>query len=76
VASAIWEIPFARDTQGLKRTLPHGWQVNGITTANSGTPFTIYDRANVALQASSPPISGYFASRPNLLAILVAERAP
>jgi hypothetical protein len=67
VASAIWEIPFARGTQGLARVLLHGWQVNSIATANSGTPFTVYDSANVALEASSPPISGYFASRPDLV---------
>ena len=36
-------------------------------TANTGTPFTVYDTANVALQATSPPISGYGASRPDLI---------
>ena len=34
---------------------------------NSGTPFTVSDSANVALQANSPPISGFAASRPNLV---------
>jgi len=43
------------------------WQVNGIATINSGTPFTVSDSANVALQANSPPISGFPASRPNLV---------
>jgi hypothetical protein len=42
--------------------------VNAIVTANSSTPFTVYDTANVALQATSPPISGYAASRPDLIA--------
>jgi hypothetical protein len=27
----------------------------------------VYDSTNVSLQASSPPISGYFASRPNVI---------
>jgi hypothetical protein len=67
VASAIWEIPFGRSTTGAARVLLHGWQLNSVATANSGTPFTVYDSANVALQASSPPISGYFASRPDLI---------
>ena len=40
--------------------------MNGISTFNSGTPFTVTDSANVALQANSPPISGFPASRPNL----------
>jgi hypothetical protein len=36
-------------------------------TANTGTPFTVYDTANVALQATSPADSGYAASRPDLI---------
>ncbi len=36
-------------------------------THNSGTPFTVSDSANVSLQANSPPISGFAASRPNLV---------
>ncbi len=44
-----------------------GWQVNVILAHNSGTPFTVSDSANVALQANSPPISGFPASRPNLV---------
>ena len=67
VASGIWEVPFAKNTQGVTRVLFNGWQVNTIVTANSATPFTVYDTANVALQASSPPISGYAASRPDLV---------
>ena len=43
------------------------WQVNLIATRNSATPFTVYDSTNVSLQANSPPISGYPASRPNLV---------
>ncbi|HWB96467.1 MAG TPA: hypothetical protein VG672_07185, partial [Bryobacteraceae bacterium] len=65
VASGTWELPFARNSRGLARTLFHGWQLNTIITTNSGTPFTVYDSANVSLQPSAPPITGYFASRPN-----------
>lgn len=67
VASGLWEIRFADRTTGITRALLHGWQINAIATANSGTPFTVYDTANVALQATSPPISGYAASRPDLV---------
>jgi Carboxypeptidase regulatory-like domain len=67
VASATWEIPFARHTKGVKKVFLDGWQLNGIATANSATPFTVYDSNNVSLQASAPPISGFFASRPNLV---------
>jgi len=66
-ASASWEIPFARKTHGFRKTLLDGWQLNGIASANSATPYTVYDSANVSLQASAPPISGFFASRPNLV---------
>jgi outer membrane receptor protein involved in Fe transport len=68
VASGSWELPFARKSEGLTRTIFGGWQANGIFTANSGTPFTVYDSANVALQPSAPPITGYFASRPDAVA--------
>ena len=39
--------------------------VNGITTAMSNTPFTVYDSANPSVQGSAPEISGFFSSRPN-----------
>ena len=67
VASAMWELPFAKHTGRLANQLLDGWQLNGIATANSATPFTVYDSTNVSLQASSPPISGYYASRPNVI---------
>ncbi len=67
VGSGLWQLPFARKSSDLTATLLRGWQVNGIITANTGTPFTVYDTANVALQASSPPITGYAASRPDLI---------
>jgi hypothetical protein len=66
VASATWAIPFAHGMNGVKGELLDGWQLNLIAIANSRTPYTVYDSNNVSLQASAPPISGYFASRPNL----------
>ena len=64
VASASWKprSPIAR--RAAVRAIFGGWQVNAIATHNSGTPFTVSDSANVALQANSPPISGFPASRP------------
>ena len=66
VASLMWQVPFARHTTGVVKTLLDDWQLNGIAVANSASPFTVYDSTNVSLQASSPPISGYAASRPNI----------
>jgi hypothetical protein len=67
VASGDWHLPFGNRLTGLAKTFLYGWQVNLIASANSGTPFTVYDSANVSLQASSPPLSAYFASRPDLV---------
>jgi len=67
VASGSWKLPFARHSTGLTGVLLRGWQLNSIVSANSGTPFTVYDSANVALQPTNPPITGYFASRPDLI---------
>ena len=60
VASGTWELPFGNDLRGLARTLLQGWQTNGIATISSGTPFTVYDSANVSMQGSHPPVSGFF----------------
>ena len=41
--------------------------MNTIASFSSGTPFTVYDSANVALQGSSPEITGFYSSRPDLI---------
>ncbi len=66
VASASWMLPSLASAASPVRVVLGGWQLNAIATHNSGTPFTVSDSANVALQANSPPISGFPASRPNL----------
>jgi hypothetical protein len=60
VFSGTYEIP-AR----VAKAVLGGWQVNMIASFSSGTPFTVYDSANVALQGSSPEITGFYSSRPN-----------
>jgi len=67
VASVSWLPRVPDGLPAAARAVLGGWQVNGIATYNSGTPFTVSDSANVALQANSPPISGFPASRPNLI---------
>jgi hypothetical protein len=62
VLSGTWEIPGAKG-----HALLGGWQLNGIMTAASGTPFTVFDSANVAGQASHPPVSGFAGSRPDVV---------
>ncbi|MGE5645727.1 MAG: carboxypeptidase regulatory-like domain-containing protein [Acidobacteriota bacterium] len=67
VMSASWEIPGPKSLGGAGRALLAGWQLNGIAVASSGTPFTVFDSANVAGQASHPPLSGFAASRPDVV---------
>jgi len=67
VASASWMPHVSSGAPTTVRALFAGWQLNGIANYNSGTPFTVSDSANVALQANSPPISGFPASRPNVV---------
>ena len=66
VASGSYEIQFAGGP-ALVRKMFAGWQINVIASHNSSPPFTVYDSTNVSLQANSPPISGYPASRPDLV---------
>jgi hypothetical protein len=63
VASGSWRLPEPR----ALRAVFGGWQLNGIATVSSGTPFTVYDSANVSLQGSHPEISGFFSSRPDVI---------
>jgi hypothetical protein len=67
VLSGSWEIPVAQGLAGWKKALLANWQLNGITNITSGTPFTVFDSANVSLQANHPPVSGFYASRPDVV---------
>ena len=67
VASASWEPRVPASMGGAWRAVLDGWQLSLIATHNSGTPFTVSDSTNVSLQANSPPISGFAASRPNVI---------
>ncbi len=67
VLSGSWEIPTPRPLGGVAKAVLGGWQFNAIGTASTGTPFTVFDSANVAGQASHPPISGFSGSRPDVV---------
>lgn len=41
VANWSYELPFARSSTGFTGVLVKGWQLNGIVTAQSGTPFEV-----------------------------------
>jgi hypothetical protein len=67
VFSGSYALPFWKDAPLGAAFLLNGWQLNTITSFSSGTPFTVYDSANVALQGSAPEITGFYSSRPNLV---------
>jgi outer membrane receptor protein involved in Fe transport len=46
VMSGIWEVPLGREGSGLKRALLGDWSFNWLLTAQSGSPFTVYDCIN------------------------------
>ena len=66
--SGTYELPSWKAAPHSAAWLVNGWQFNGIGVFSSGTPFTVYDSANVALQGSSPEITGFYSSRPDLIA--------
>lgn len=67
VLSGSYEIPFRRNAPKAANVLLAEWQLNTIANFSSGTPFTVYDSANVALQGSSPEITGFYSSRPDVI---------
>jgi hypothetical protein len=67
VLSYQWELPFWKQPQGWYQQVLGGWQLNGIVTAMSGTPFTVFDSHDVSVQGGAPEITGFSANRPNLV---------
>jgi hypothetical protein len=53
VTSFLWELPFARAATGLKRAAFGGWQLNGILTLQSGTPFSVSAGTNRSLSGGA-----------------------
>lgn len=67
VLSYQWELPFWKHAHGWYQQALGGWQLNGIATVMSGTPFTVFDSNDVSVQGSAPEITGFSANRPNLV---------
>ncbi len=67
VLSYVWQMPFWSRPRYAYQRIFGGWQLNGIFTASTGTPFTVYDSSDPSLQGQSPEISGFFSDRPNLV---------
>jgi hypothetical protein len=67
VFSYQWSLPFFRQRHGCYQTVLGGWQLNGIATLMSGTPFTVFDSTDVSDQGGAPEITGFSANRPDLV---------
>jgi outer membrane receptor protein involved in Fe transport len=67
VASYDWALPFWNHPQNWYQSVLGGWQLDGIATLMSGTPFTVFDSNDVAAQGSAPEITGFSAQRPDLV---------
>ncbi len=67
VFSYQWSLPFWRQPQGWYQQVLGGWQLNGIATLMSGTPFTVFDSNDVSQQGGAPEVTGFSANRPNLV---------
>jgi len=67
VGSYEWMLPFWNHPQNWYQSVLGGWQLVGIGTLMSGTPFTVFDSNDVAAQGSAPEITGFSAQRPDLV---------
>jgi hypothetical protein len=67
VLSYEWSLPWWKEPQNWYQHILGNWQVNGITTFTSGTPFTVYDSQDVDLQGGAPEISRFSSNRPSLI---------
>ena len=67
VGSYVWALPFWNHPQNWYQRGLGGWQLDGIATLMSGTPFTVFDSNDVSAQGSAPEITGFSAQRPNLV---------
>jgi outer membrane receptor protein involved in Fe transport len=66
VLSYQWSIPYLQHSSTVYGHVLDNWQLNGILTAMSGTPFTVFDSNDPSMQGSAPEITGFAADRPNV----------
>lgn len=67
VFSYAWDLPFWTTGHEWYKHVLGGWQLNGIVTLMSGTPFTVFDSTDVSAQGSAPEITGFSSQRPDLV---------
>jgi len=67
VFSYTWSLPFWQKSQNWYQYALGNWQLGGIVTAMSGTPFTVFDSDDYSFQGGAPEITGFQANRPNVV---------
>src|SRR5580700_10518528 len=67
VFSGTYALPQWKNATKAAAMLVNGWQANIIASLSTGTPFTVYDSADVSQQGSAPEITGFYSSKPNLI---------
>ena len=67
VFNGTYALPQWKNASKAAALLVNGWQANIISTLSTGTPFSVYDSADVSQQGSAPEISGFYSSKPNLI---------
>jgi outer membrane receptor protein involved in Fe transport len=67
VLSYQWSLPFFQHSGDWYGKVLGNWQLNGIMTAMSGTPLTVFDSNDVSVQGQAPEISGFSSNRPNVI---------
>jgi hypothetical protein len=67
VTSFLYELPFLRNSAGWKRTALGGWQVGGIYTLESGSPFTVNLQSDNANNGEPVATKPNISERPNLV---------
>jgi hypothetical protein len=68
VLSYQWALPWWQQPTTWYGHVLGNWQVNGIVSAMTGTPFTVFDGNDFSVQGSAPEVSGFFSNRPNVVA--------
>jgi hypothetical protein len=67
VFSGSYVLPRWHSAPRAAGSLVNGWQLNTIASFSTGTPFTVYDSDNAPMQGSSPEITGFYSSRPDVI---------
>jgi len=67
VTSFLYELPFLKNSEGWTHTVLGGWQVGGIYTLESGSPFTVNLTSDGANNGEPTASQSNISERPNLV---------